>query len=199
VPPLSSGSASSVTCQDPGRKVGIWLDTPLIDEVNGKGFLKKRFPSMYRHFMRVKIDISKRPLLTYPTLHYQNGGILIDEKGRRRFGTCSRQGKPRGNPWMQRSMGNSLLDIFVLQKVGVGGGKAEVQRTGECDPEPCVSLLRPAEVAPDLQCCHVANTVSPVYRQQAVAVSGMVTGVTGWISRPAPSCPAPTTGELFPC
>jgi succinate dehydrogenase / fumarate reductase flavoprotein subunit/L-aspartate oxidase len=116
----------------PAGKVGIWLDTPLIDEVNGKGFLKKRFPSMYRHFMRVKIDISKRPLLTYPTLHYQNGGILIDEKGETTVRNLFAAGEATGGiHGCNRSMGNSLLDIFVFgRRSGLAAAKRKYNEPG---------------------------------------------------------------------
>jgi ferredoxin len=36
---------------------------------------------MVRQFRRYSIDISREPILVYPTLHYQNGGITIDVNG----------------------------------------------------------------------------------------------------------------------
>ncbi|ABB33129.1 fumarate reductase/succinate dehydrogenase flavoprotein domain protein [Geobacter metallireducens RCH3] len=116
----------------PAGKVGVWLDTPLIEETQGKGFLKRRFPSMYRHFMRVKIDISKRPLLTYPTLHYQNGGILIDEKGETTVRNLFTAGEAAGGiHGRNRAMGNSLLDIFVFgRRAGLAAAKRKYSEPG---------------------------------------------------------------------
>lgn len=96
-------------------KTGVWLDTPLVEEISGKGFLRNRFPSLYRQLMRVKIDISRRPLLVFPTLHYQNGGILIDEKGETTVRNLFVAGEAAGGiHGRNRIMGNALLDIFVF-------------------------------------------------------------------------------------
>ena len=98
-------------------KGGVWLDTPLIEEISGKGVLRKRFPSLYRHLMRVKIDISKQPLLVFPTLHYQNGGILIDKNGETTVKNLFVAGEAAGGiHGRNRVMGNALLDIFVFGK-----------------------------------------------------------------------------------
>ncbi len=109
----------------PFGKVGIWLDSPLIEEAQGKGFLRKRFPSLFRHFMRVGIDISKRPLLVFPTLHYQNGGILIDEHGETTVKNLFVAGEAAGGiHGRNRAMGNSLLDIFVFgRRAGIAASK----------------------------------------------------------------------------
>ena len=41
----------------------------------------KRIPAMYRMFAKYGIDIRKEPILVYPTLHYQNGGLDITADG----------------------------------------------------------------------------------------------------------------------
>lgn len=116
----------------PSGTAGIWLDTPLIEESQGEGFLKSRFPSLYRHFMRVKINISKRPLLIYPTLHYQNGGILIDEKGETTVKNLFTAGEAAGGiHGRNRAMGNSLLDIFVFgRRAGLAAAKRKYNDPG---------------------------------------------------------------------
>ena len=55
----------------PTGEVGVWLDTPLIDIIHGEGTLEKRLPAMYRMFKKFGIDMTKEPILIYPTLHYQ--------------------------------------------------------------------------------------------------------------------------------
>lgn len=62
----------------PTGACGVWLDLPMIDELRGLGTIKRALPAMYRQFIRHGIDITVEPVLTYPTLHYQNGGIEID-------------------------------------------------------------------------------------------------------------------------
>ena len=56
----------------------VWLDSPMIDILRGKGTVQKEVPAMYRQFARFGIYMDKEPILVYPTLHYQNGGILIN-------------------------------------------------------------------------------------------------------------------------
>jgi succinate dehydrogenase / fumarate reductase flavoprotein subunit/L-aspartate oxidase len=110
----------------PSGKLGVWLDIPVLDELLESGLLKKRFPSLFKKFMRVKIDITKRPLLIYPTLHYQNGGILIDQQGESTVPNLFVAGEAAGGiHGRNRSMGNSLLDIFVF---GRRAGLAAAER-----------------------------------------------------------------------
>ena len=61
---------------------GVWLDTPMIDEIHGPGTLKSRLAAMWMMWHRHGIDITKDPALVFPTLHYQNGGVEIDAEGR---------------------------------------------------------------------------------------------------------------------
>ena len=56
---------------------GVWLDTPMIDLIHGEGTIEKRIPAMLRMFGKYGLDIRKQPILVYPTLHYQNGGVDI--------------------------------------------------------------------------------------------------------------------------
>ncbi|MBR5459532.1 MAG: FAD-dependent oxidoreductase, partial [Clostridia bacterium] len=64
---------------DTGNGQGIWLDTPMIEKIGGEGTIEKRIPAMLRMFMEYGIDIRKEPILIYPTLHYQNGGLDITD------------------------------------------------------------------------------------------------------------------------
>ena len=56
---------------------GVWLDSPMIDLIHGEGTIEKRIPAMLRMFLKYGIDIRKQPMLIYPTLHYQNGGVKV--------------------------------------------------------------------------------------------------------------------------
>ncbi|OGW15408.1 MAG: fumarate reductase, partial [Nitrospinae bacterium RIFCSPLOWO2_12_FULL_47_7] len=66
----------------PFGRHGVWLDTPLIEIKKGAGTLHRQFPGLIHRFKRYGIDPAKQPILVYPTLHYQNGGIKIDSQGR---------------------------------------------------------------------------------------------------------------------
>ncbi len=98
----------------PAGRVGVWLDMPQVDVIHGDGTLAKRFPNMVRQFSRYKIDIRKEPVLVYPTLHYQNGGIKIDIDGESGCQNLFVAGEASGGiHGRNRLMGNSLLDIIV--------------------------------------------------------------------------------------
>jgi aspartate oxidase len=46
-------------------------------------------PYMLRRYRSGGIDPLREPILTYPVLHYQNGGLVIDEHARRRSTVCT--------------------------------------------------------------------------------------------------------------
>lgn len=101
--------------ETPSRMKGVWLDLPLIDVINGKGAIKREIPAMYRQYMRFDIDITKEPVLVYPTQHYQNGGILINDKAEAEIENLYVAGEASGGiHGRNRLMGNSLLDIIVF-------------------------------------------------------------------------------------
>jgi succinate dehydrogenase / fumarate reductase flavoprotein subunit len=109
-------------CQERGMGVttpsgmqGVWLDSPLVEKIHGEGILKKRVPAMYRQFMRFDIDIAEVPILVYPTQHYQNGGIKINNKSETQVKNLFAAGETTGGVHgRNRLMGNSLLDILVF-------------------------------------------------------------------------------------
>ena len=108
-----------------GRR-GVWLDMPMVDLINGPGTLTHRFPNMVRQYTRYKIDIQKEPVLIYPTLHYQNGGIKIDVDGESDVRNLFVAGEASGGlHGRNRLMGNSLLDIIVY---GRRAGRAAAGR-----------------------------------------------------------------------
>ena len=116
----------------PTGQLGVWLDSPMIDMLRGPGTIARELPAMVRQFLRFGIDMSKEPVLTYPTLHYQNGGILIDDQGRTTIPNLFAAGEVEGGVHgRNRLMGNSTLDIFVF---GRRAGKAAAERARETKP-----------------------------------------------------------------
>ena len=101
---------------DTGSGLGVWLDTPMIEKIGGEGTIEKRIPAMMRMFGKYGIDIRREPILVYPTLHYQNGGLDIHVNG---MSTCVENlfvaGEAVGGiHGRNRLMGNSLLDVIVF-------------------------------------------------------------------------------------
>ena len=98
-----------------GTGVGVWLDTPMIEMKGGEGTIEKRIPAMMRMFGKYGIDIRKEPILVYPTLHYQNGGIDITADCQSAVENLFVAGEAVGGiHGRNRLMGNSLLDIIVF-------------------------------------------------------------------------------------
>jgi succinate dehydrogenase / fumarate reductase flavoprotein subunit len=98
----------------PGGMPAIWLDTPMIDIIHGKGTIRKKLPAMYRQYQRFDIDITSEPILVYPTQHYQNGGLMIDEKVETNVANLFTAGEVEGGVHgRNRLMGNSLLEVIV--------------------------------------------------------------------------------------
>jgi succinate dehydrogenase / fumarate reductase flavoprotein subunit len=93
----------------------VWLDTPMIEYKNGEGTIEKRIPAMMRMFGKYGIDIRKEPILVYPTLHYQNGGLNITDKCETDVENLYAAGEVAGGiHGRNRLMGNSLLDVIVF-------------------------------------------------------------------------------------
>ena len=116
-------SAASIIreCSDRGNGVdtgagkAVWLDTPMIDQIHGEGTLEKRLPGMLRMYSKYGIDIRKTPILVYPTLHYQNGGLQITPDGQTCVENLFVAGEAVGGiHGRNRLMGNSLLDVIVF-------------------------------------------------------------------------------------
>lgn len=102
----------------PTGRVGVWLDSPMIDIIHGKGTIEAQLPAKFRQFMRYQIDIREEPILIYPTLHYQNGGIKINTNAETDIKGLYAAGEVAGGiHGRNRLMGNSLLDILVFGRV----------------------------------------------------------------------------------
>ncbi|MDH4228711.1 MAG: FAD-binding protein [Nitrospirota bacterium] len=113
----------------PFGRQGVWLDIPVIDVVNGTGVVKRRYPGMLRKYERHGINISTQPVLIYPTLHYQNGGVAIGTDGQTAIAGLYVAGEASGGlHGTNRLMGNSLLDIIVF---GSRAGLAAARRAKE--------------------------------------------------------------------
>jgi len=118
----------------PHGEAGVWLDSPMIDIIRGEGTIARELPAMVRQYRRCNIDITREPILVYPTLHYQNGGIKIDTEGATNVPGLFAAGECTGGiHGRNRLIGNSTLELFVF---GRRAGRAaaryakEVKRGG---------------------------------------------------------------------
>jgi succinate dehydrogenase / fumarate reductase flavoprotein subunit len=105
---------------------GVWLDTPLIDIINGEGTIEREFASMLRNFNKFGINIREEPMLVFPTLHYQNGGVEINAETETSIPGLFAAGEVCGGVHgKNRLMGNSQLDLYVF---GRRAGKFAAER-----------------------------------------------------------------------
>ncbi|MFH1313783.1 MAG: FAD-dependent oxidoreductase [Candidatus Eisenbacteria bacterium] len=111
---------------------GVWLDSPMIELKHGKGAIKKALPAMTRQYERCDIDMTKDPILIYPTQHYQNGGVKINADAESEVPNLFIAGEATGGVHgRNRLMGNSLLDILVF---GRRAGKNAAARSKDTKP-----------------------------------------------------------------
>jgi succinate dehydrogenase / fumarate reductase flavoprotein subunit len=117
--------------ETPSGMLGVWLDTPLIDLINGEGTIEREFAAMFRNYQKFGIDIRKEPMLVFPTLHYQNGGVKINVKGETNVPGLYAAGEVVGGVHgKNRLMGNSQLDLYVF---GRRAGIAAAERSAEVE------------------------------------------------------------------
>ncbi len=102
----------------PAGKIGVWLDTPMIDLLYGEGALTREFIGKYKLFKRYGIDFSREPILVYPTLHYQNGGLKFNERGVTSIPGLYAAGEVTGGVHGENRLGgNSLMDVLVFGRI----------------------------------------------------------------------------------
>jgi L-aspartate oxidase len=89
----------------------VYLDTTRIAEADANLSL----PYMLRRYRAGGVDPLKEPILTYPVLHYQNGGLVIDEHAETTLEGLYACGEIAGGTHgRNRMMGNSLLECTVF-------------------------------------------------------------------------------------
>jgi aspartate oxidase len=106
----------------PDGRPAVWLDTTRISEEDAEISL----PYMLRRYRGGGIDPLAEPILTYPVLHYQNGGLVIDEHAETTLEGVYACGEIAGGTHgRNRMMGNSLLECTVF---GRRAGRAAAER-----------------------------------------------------------------------
>jgi succinate dehydrogenase / fumarate reductase flavoprotein subunit len=99
----------------------VYLDSTRISQADAEISL----PYMLRRYRGAGIDPLKKKLLTYPVLHYQNGGLVIDTDAQTTLEGVYACGEIAGGTHgRNRMMGNSLLECVVF---GRRAGRAAAQ------------------------------------------------------------------------
>jgi succinate dehydrogenase / fumarate reductase flavoprotein subunit/L-aspartate oxidase len=104
--------------ETPDGRPAVYLDTTRISEADADISL----PYMLRRYRGAGIDPLREKILTYPVLHYQNGGLVIDTDAATTLEGVYACGEIAGGTHgRNRMMGNSLLECVVF---GRRAGKA---------------------------------------------------------------------------
>ena len=97
--------------ETPDGRPAVYLDTTRIPEADAEVSL----PYMLRRYRAAEIDPLREPILTYPVLHYQNGGLVIDANAETTLEGMYACGEIAGGTHgRNRMMGNSLLECCVF-------------------------------------------------------------------------------------
>jgi aspartate oxidase len=105
----------------PDGRPAVWLDTTRIPVEDAEISL----PYMLRRYRGGGIDPLEEKILAYPVLHYQNGGLVIDEHAETTLEGVYACGEIAGGTHgRNRMMGNSLLECTVF---GRRAGKAAAE------------------------------------------------------------------------
>jgi succinate dehydrogenase / fumarate reductase flavoprotein subunit/L-aspartate oxidase len=108
--------------ETPDGRPAVWLDTTRISEADAEVSL----PYMLRRFRGTGIDPLAEMLYTYPVLHYQNGGLVIDTDAQTTLEGVFACGEIAGGTHgRNRMMGNSLLECVVF---GRRAGRAAAEK-----------------------------------------------------------------------
>ncbi len=109
--------------ETPDGRPAVLLDTTRIAEEDAEISL----PYMLRRYRAAGIDPLAEPIFTYPVLHYQNGGLVIDEAAETTVEGLFACGEIAGGTHgRNRMMGNSLLECCVF---GRRAGLAAAEKT----------------------------------------------------------------------
>ncbi|MBW2457069.1 MAG: FAD-binding protein [Deltaproteobacteria bacterium] len=158
----------------PTGKAGVWLDSPMIEMLAGEGTVKREFPGKFILYKRFGIDISKQPMLIFPTLHYQNGGINFNPEAQTGIPGLFAAGEVAGGiHGANRLMGNSLLDIVVFGRIagksaadyvanGVKDGKLSLEHVRKYNKEVAEAGFEEDRVSPML----LPNYTDPKVRER---------------------------------
>jgi L-aspartate oxidase len=108
--------------QTPDGRPAVYLDTTRIPAHDAEISL----PYMLRRYRGAGIDPLTEPVYTYPVLHYQNGGLVIDEDAETTLEGIYACGEIAGGTHgRNRMMGNSLLECCVF---GRRAGRAAAEK-----------------------------------------------------------------------
>jgi L-aspartate oxidase len=144
--------------------VGVWLDTARLEH-NQPGMLEAQFPKLLARTRIAGIDPRQQPILVYPTLHYQNGGVVIDTNGATTVPGLYAVGEVSGGiHGRNRIMGNALLEIIGFgRRAGASAAHSSHDRGPKKITLEHVNRARRALTLAELPLTRRAPQIMPAY------------------------------------
>ncbi|SDV47076.1 FAD-binding protein [Chitinasiproducens palmae] len=145
-------------------QAGVFLDTPTLEQ-SRPGVLQSGLVTLRHLAHRAGFDPAVVPFLVRPTLHYQNGGVVMDVDGRTPVPGLLCAGEVAGGiHGRNRMMGNALLELVVF---GRRAGATAAAHARGCAPR-MVGLThladwRRALIAAGLPVARKAPMIFPAY------------------------------------
>src|SRR5438105_2497892 len=110
--------------ETPDGRPAVYLDTTRIPEADADVSL----PYMLRRYRAAGVDPLEEAILTFPVLHYQNGGLVSDDHAETTLEGVYACGEIAGGTHgRNRMMGNSLLECTVFGRRAGAAAAAKVR------------------------------------------------------------------------
>ncbi len=111
--------------ETPSGLRGVWIDIPILELIHGEGYVSNHFGAEYRVMKRFDIDISEEPILVYPTIHFQNGGIDINERAETTIPGLFAAGEVTGGVHGKNRLGGNALTEYMVfgRRAGINAAK----------------------------------------------------------------------------
>lgn len=111
--------------ETPSGLRGVWIDVPILELIHGEGYVSTHFGAEYRAMKRFDIDISEEPILVYPTIHFQNGGIDINDRAETTVPGLFAAGEVTGGVHGKNRLGGNALTEYMVfgRRAGMSAAK----------------------------------------------------------------------------
>ena len=146
------------------RKGPVYLDLTHLSD----GYVRKRFPRIYRTCLLYGVDLEVEPVPVHPAAHYAMGGVLTGFDGATNLPRLYAAGEAacNGVHGANRLASNSLLEGLVF---GARAGESMREHAGTPVPQPPIRRRRTASALPGHA---IANLRHLAWRHAGITRSG---------------------------
>lgn len=154
--------------ETPSGLLGVWIDIPILEMIHGEGYVSSHFGAESRALKRFDIDISNEPILVYPTIHFQNGGVDINDRTETNVPGLFAAGEVTGGVHGKNRLGGNALTEYMVfgRRAGIYAAEhAKKAKLGKLTLEHLTRYEKTLEnIAPDKK----APILIPDYRGKEI-------------------------------